>query len=82
MMDRMLEEFVKILQNCDAHGTEYVERLKDEPKLCALVDSLQAYYDLKGTPQEKCRIYLKKVENIYYKVSILFFISFPKSKNF
>lgn len=41
MTDRMYEEFVKILQHCDAHGSEYVERLKDEPKICQLIDQLQ-----------------------------------------
>lgn len=41
MTDRMYEEFVKILQQCDAHGGEYVERLKDEPKICQLIDQLQ-----------------------------------------
>jgi translation initiation factor 3 subunit C len=41
MTDRMYEEFIKILQQCDAHGSEYVERLKDEPKICQLIDQLQ-----------------------------------------
>lgn len=41
MTDRMYEEFIKILQQCDAHGSEYVERLKDEPKICQLIDKLQ-----------------------------------------
>ena len=67
MADRMHEEFIKILQQCDAHGTEYVERLKDEPKLSALVDKLQTYLEQRGSKQDMCRIYLRKVENIYYK---------------
>jgi translation initiation factor 3 subunit C len=70
MNDRMCEEFVKILQQCDAHGSEYVERLKDEPKICNLIDRIQAYIERKGDnadKQELCRIYLKKVENVYYK---------------
>lgn len=67
LIDRMTEEFIKILQQCDAHGTEYVDRLKDEPKICALIDTLQIYLEEKGTSQEICRIYLKKIENLYYK---------------
>lgn len=70
MVDRMAEEFVKILQNCDAHGSEYVDRLKDEPKVCSLIDTLQGYLERKGNTQEICRVYLKKVENLYYKVSL------------
>lgn len=65
--DRMHEEFTKILQQCDAHGTEYVERLKDEPKLNALTDKLQTYLEIRGNTQELCRVYLRKVENLYYK---------------
>jgi translation initiation factor 3 subunit C len=67
MTDRACEEFVRILQQCDAHGTEYVERLKDEPRLCDLIDRLQIFLERKGDKQELCRIYLKKVENTYYK---------------
>lgn len=67
LTDRTTEEFVRILQQCDAHGTEYVERLKDEPKLCLLVDRLKTYLEKKGDKQELCRVYLKSAENIYYK---------------
>jgi len=67
MSDRMCEEFVKILQQCDAHGSEYVERLKDEPRVAALIDRLQTYIERKADTQEICRVYLRKVENVYYK---------------
>lgn len=67
MADRLYEEFIKILQQCDAHGSEYVERLKDEPKVCQLFDNLQGYVESTGDKQQICRIYLKKVENLYYK---------------
>ena len=67
MTDRMCEEFVKILQQCDAHGTEYVERLKDEPKICSLVEKLKQHIEKRSDKQEMCRIYLRQVENIYYK---------------
>lgn len=65
--DRLVHEYVKILQQCDAHGSEYVERLKDEPKICALIDRLITYEEGKGEKQDLCRIYLKKVEHLYYK---------------
>lgn len=67
LTDRTTEEFVKILQQCDAHGNEYVERLKDEPIICKLIDRLQVYLEKKGNKQELCRVYLKKAENLYYK---------------
>ena len=31
-VERMDEEFIKVLKGCDAHSNEYVDRLKDEPK--------------------------------------------------
>ncbi len=67
LTDRATQEFVKILQQCDAHGTEYVERLKDEPKICYLIDRLKIYLEVKADKQELCRVYLKNAENIYYK---------------
>lgn len=67
LTDRTTEEFVKILQQCDAHGNEYVERLKDEPIICTLIDKLQVYLEKKGKKQELCRVYLKNAETLYYK---------------
>ena len=67
LTDRLYEEYIKILQQCDAHGSEYVERLKDEPKICALIDRLQTFVERRDNKQDLCRVYLKKVENLYYK---------------
>jgi len=67
LTDRTTQEFVKILQQCDAHGNEYVERLKDEPIICNLIDRLQEYLEKKDQKQELCRVYLKNAENLYYK---------------
>jgi translation initiation factor 3 subunit C len=33
VVERLDEEFVKVLKSCDAHSNEYVERLKDEPRV-------------------------------------------------
>jgi len=67
MVERMDEEFVKMLQACDAHSTEYVERLKDEGRVCSLIADLQEYIEGRGTSDEICRVYLKRGEHIYYK---------------
>ncbi|CAK9293479.1 unnamed protein product [Gordionus sp. m RMFG-2023] len=61
------EEFTKILQNCDAHSTEYLDRLKDEKTLCSLFDQLQSYLEIHGTANEISRIYHRQVEHMYYK---------------
>jgi hypothetical protein len=63
----MDEEFVKILKECDAHSNEYVERLKDETRVTAIIDSLQNYIERQSLPAELCRLYMRKIEHMYYK---------------
>ena len=67
VVERMDEEFVKILKECDAHSNEYVERLKDEKRVCEIIDSLQVYIERQGIAAELCRLYLRKIEHLYYK---------------
>lgn len=70
LAERMDAEFLKLLQSSDAHTPEYVERLKHEKAVCKIIDRMQAYYesDMKRTqPGELCRIYLLKIDHIYYK---------------
>ena len=33
-VERMDDEFTRVLKECDAHSTDYVSRLKDEAKIC------------------------------------------------
>lgn len=70
LAERMDAEFLRLLQASDAHTPEYVERLKYEKSVCKIIDRMQAYYesDLKRTkPNELCRIYLLKIDHLYYK---------------
>lgn len=70
LAERMDAEFLKLLQSSDAHTPEYVERLKHEKAVCRIIDRMQAYYesDMKRTqPGELCRIYLLKIDHLYYK---------------
>lgn len=68
VVERLDEEFTKMLQACDAHSTEYVDRLKDETVLCELIEKLQSYLEEKDvTTEEMCRIFLKRIEHTYYK---------------
>lgn len=67
VVERMDEEFTKMLQACDAHSTEYVDRLKDETVVCEMIEKLQAYLEGKATTEEMCRVYLKRIEHTYYK---------------
>lgn len=67
IVERMDEEFTKMLQACDAHSTEYVDRLKDEKEVCVILDRLQTYLVPRGTTEEICRVYLRRIEHMYYK---------------
>ncbi|TNN03907.1 eukaryotic translation initiation factor 3 subunit C isoform X1 [Takifugu flavidus] len=67
LVERMDEEFTKIMQNTDPHSQEYVDNLKDEGRVCAIIDRLLNYLENKGSTEEICRIYLRRIMHTYYK---------------
>ncbi|XP_027052968.1 eukaryotic translation initiation factor 3 subunit C-like [Pocillopora damicornis] len=67
-IERMDDEFTKMLQGCDCHSTEYVARLRDEEAVCELITKLQGYLEVNGSRPEICRVYLRHIEHLYYKV--------------
>ncbi|KAJ9576210.1 hypothetical protein L9F63_006943 [Diploptera punctata] len=67
MVERLDEEFTKLLKECDPHSNEYVERLKDEKRVSAIIDKVQEYLERQSMSAELCRIYLRKIEHLYYK---------------
>ena len=67
LVERLDEEFTKLLKECDPHSNEYVERLKDEKQVSAIIDKVQEYLERQGSGSELCRVYLRKIEHLYYK---------------
>ena len=69
LVERMEDEFIKILQSTDSHSIEYIERLRDEKTICHIIEKLQKYLEVneKGTSAELCRIYLLRIDHLYYK---------------
>uniref|UniRef100_A0A8C5E9Z4 Eukaryotic translation initiation factor 3 subunit C n=1 Tax=Gouania willdenowi TaxID=441366 RepID=A0A8C5E9Z4_GOUWI len=67
LVERMDEEFTKIMQNTDPHSQEYVDNLKDEGKVCNIIDRLLDYLETKGSTEEICRVYLRRIMHTYYK---------------
>ena len=63
----MNEEFYKVLKSCDAHSNEYVDRLKDEDRVMSILETAQGILEKSKTPSEMCRIYLQRVDHIYFK---------------
>ena len=66
LVERINEEFTKIMQNTDPHSQEYVEHLKDEAPVCTIIEHVQRYLGEKGTT-EICRVYLRHILHAYYK---------------
>ena len=58
-----------MLQAVDAHSPEYIERLKDEEAVCKIIERMASYLETpdKGTPVELCRVYILKIDHMYYK---------------
>ncbi|XP_078508452.1 eukaryotic translation initiation factor 3 subunit C [Lissotriton helveticus] len=67
LVERMDEEFTKIMQNTDPHSQEYVDNLKDEALVCQVIDRALEYLQEKGTTEEICRIYLRRIMHTYFK---------------
>ncbi|GBP65907.1 Eukaryotic translation initiation factor 3 subunit C [Eumeta japonica] len=66
-LERLDDEFTKLLKECDPHSNEYVERLKDEVRVSMLIDRVCQVVERDGTGQEICRAYLRKIDHLYYK---------------
>lgn len=66
-LERLDDEFTKLLKECDPHSNEYVERLKDEARVAKIIDKVQVYLERSNIQSELCRIYLRKIEHLYYK---------------
>nr|XP_033801507.1 eukaryotic translation initiation factor 3 subunit C [Geotrypetes seraphini] len=67
LVERMDEEFTKIMQNTDPHSQEYVDHLKDEALVYNVIERAQKYLHEKGTTDEICRIYLRRILHTYFK---------------
>lgn len=46
-------------------------RLKDEAMVCQIIEEVENYLRTRATDEELCRIYLKRIQHLYYKVKIL-----------
>ena len=68
IIEQMDEEYTKLLQSCDAHSNEYVERLKDGRIVDKFIDQLIAYLEAneRAQPEDLCKAYLRKVQHMYY----------------
>ncbi|KJA29074.1 hypothetical protein HYPSUDRAFT_128456 [Hypholoma sublateritium FD-334 SS-4] len=66
-IDRLDDEFTRSLQNIDPHGTEYVDRLKDEKVLYCTICRAQAFYEKTSQSDPLGRVIMRRLEHIYSK---------------
>lgn len=66
-VDRLDDEFTKSLQHFDPHGTEYVDRLKDEKGLYCTICRAQALYESTQQLEPLARVIMRRLEHIYSK---------------
>lgn len=66
-IDRLDDEFTKSLQNIDPHGTDYVERLRDEKGLYQTICLSQGYYEKTKQLDPLSRVILRRLDHIYSK---------------
>jgi len=67
-VDRLDDEFIRSLQNLDPHGTEYMDRLKDEKSLYCTICHAEVLYEKKQLPEPLARVVTRRLEHIYSKV--------------
>ncbi|OTF77315.1 hypothetical protein BLA29_010646, partial [Euroglyphus maynei] len=69
MLEKMDEEFIRLLQNCDPHSPDYVEKLCDETRLIRIISKIRSYleYNDRGSTSDRCRIYILTIDYSYYK---------------
>ncbi|KAI8641520.1 eukaryotic translation initiation factor 3 subunit 8 N-terminus-domain-containing protein [Parasitella parasitica] len=66
-VERLDDEFNKSLQNIDPHATDYIDRLRDEPALYAMLDRSQLYFEVNHIDFALPRIISRKLDHVYYK---------------
>lgn len=66
-VERLDDEFTKFLKESDPHSNDYVDRLKDEVKVTNIIEQVLNYVSSVGSDTEICRVYLRKIDHIYYK---------------
>jgi translation initiation factor 3 subunit C len=62
-------EFTKTLQNTDQHGSEYVERLREEKPLYETIVKAQILFEREGWAEPTARAIMRRLEHVYSKVS-------------
>ncbi|KAI7857076.1 eukaryotic translation initiation factor 3 subunit 8 N-terminus-domain-containing protein [Circinella umbellata] len=67
LVERLDDEFTKSLQSIDPHTTDYIDRLRDEPTLYAVLVRAQSYIEKHNMLENLPRIIIRRLDHLYYK---------------
>ncbi|KAF9131992.1 Translation initiation factor 3 subunit c [Mortierella sp. 14UC] len=70
-VDRLDDEFTKSLQNIDPHTTDYVDRLKDEVGLYAVIVRSNVYFKRLDLTDSISRTTMRRLEHLYFKPDVV-----------
>ncbi|KAI7869875.1 eukaryotic translation initiation factor 3 subunit 8 N-terminus-domain-containing protein [Spinellus fusiger] len=65
--ERLDDEFTRSLQHIDPHATDYMDRLRDEPSLYAILVRTQCYFEKHEMKENISRVLIRRLEHLYYK---------------
>ncbi|KAI8348039.1 eukaryotic translation initiation factor 3 subunit 8 N-terminus-domain-containing protein [Choanephora cucurbitarum] len=65
--ERLDDDYIKSLQNTDPHSIDYINRLRDETGLYAILVRTQLYYQKIGLEDGISRMIVRRLEHLYYK---------------
>src|SRR5437868_5236993 len=66
-----LNQFTKTLQNTDQHGSEYVDRLREEKPLYETIVKAQVLFEREGWDEPIARAVMRRLEHVYPKPDII-----------
>lgn len=71
LLENIDNEFTKTLQNTDQHGTEYVERLREEKPLYETILKAQVLFEREQWQDQTVRAVMRRLEHVYSKPDII-----------
>lgn len=71
LLESVDTEFTKTLQNTDQHGSEYVERLREEKPLYETIVKAQILFEREGWEDPTCRAVMRRLEHVYSKPAVV-----------
>lgn len=77
-IERLDDEFTKSLQATDPHTPDYIDRLRDEPSLYALLVRSQSYFEKYDLKANISRVIVRRLDHLYYKVFFFYFYFLKK----